>query len=446
MNDSINKNTSSESQPIWHGIKGIESINNQLYIGGYAAQEIVLAFGSPLYVYLEDRILDNALRLSNAFKRHYGNYQLLYAVKANNNLNILKLLQNAGVGADASCLNEIKLAQMANINVKNIFFSAVFPTNEALEEAQKLGVILNIENLSDIDLLRTNPPEEICFRINPNITSCGAEGLKFAGPDAKFGISAFQAMEAYSRAKAIGIKKFGAHIMTGSNILDEGYFAKTVIALFDIIGPITQSLGIEFDFINLGGSLGIPYKLEQKPLNIDKLAFSISTTIIECAQKYRMKLPKLYQEPGRYIVGDAGILLSRVNAIKKAEKEWLGIDAGMSCLIRPAMYKAYHHIISAKEIKPNIPNKYNIVGPICENTDIFATDYPHLPQMQKGEVVAILCTGAYGYGMSSQYNTQNRPAEIMISSLGIKQIRRSDTFEDLYANCILNDIYDGIEK
>ena len=420
----------------WHGVDGIEAVGNQLLIGGVSAKSLVEQFGSPLYVYVEERILDNAKRLTDAFTAHYGNYQLLYAVKANNNLKILKILNSSGVGADASCLNEIGLARMAGVEPEKIFFSAVFPSTEALLEAARQGVVLNIENLEDIELLKDSPPEQICFRINPNITSCGDEGLKFAGPDAKFGISANQALEAYAKSKEIGIKKFGAHIMTGSNILDEDYFAKTVEALFDIIGPIAQQLSIEFDFINLGGSLGIPYKPEHVSLNIDRLAKSVSDTIKKCAHHYGMNLPKLYQEPGRYIMGDAGILLSSVNSIKKTEKLWLGIDAGMNCLIRPAMYRSYHHIVSEKEVIPLRAQTYNVVGPICENTDIFVVDYNNLPQMEKGDIVAILCAGAYGYGMSSQYNTQNRPAEVMIVNSEARLIRKADSFEDIYSNCL----------
>jgi len=420
----------------WHGIEGIEAIDNHLMIGGLSAKNLVEQFGSPLYVYLEDRILDNANRLSDAFKKHYGNYQLLYAIKANNNLNILKALTNANVGADASCLNEIKLAMMAGVEPGKIFFSAVFPSTDALMEARDLGVVLNIENLADIDLLKDNPPEKICFRINPNITACGDEGLKFAGPDAKFGISANQALKAYSKAKEIGVKKFGAHIMTGSNILDEGYFAKTVEALFDIIGPVAKQLSIEFDFINLGGSLGIPYKPQQESLNVNRLAKSISDAIKQCANNYGMSLPKLYQEPGRFIMGDAGILLSTVNSIKETEKMWLGIDAGMHCLIRPAMYKSYHHIVSEKEVVPLSAVTYTVVGPICENTDIFLVDFKGLPKMEKGDIVALLCVGAYGYGMSSQYNTQHRPAEVMISNASARLIRKADSFANIYDNCL----------
>jgi len=421
----------------WFSVKEIDEVDNHLIIDGITPSLLVERFGSPLYVYLENRIVDNAQRLINAFGKYYPDYQLLYAVKANNNIHIIKSLQEIGVGADASCINEIKLAKMAGITQDVIFFSAVFPSNEALLQARHEEVILNLENISDIDLLQENVPDTLCFRINPDITACGAEGLKFAGPDAKFGIPSNQALEAYTRAKDIGVKKFGAHIMTGSNILDKDYFAKTVVALFEIIGPISKNLSIDFDFINLGGSLGIPYKPSQSELDIDYVARSVSESIKHCCAEFGMKLPKLYQEPGRYIVGDAGILLSRVNSVKQSDKIWLGIDAGMNCLVRPAMYKSYHHIIAEKEVIPQKRVSYNIVGPICENTDIFAVDF-ELCQMDKGDVVAILSAGAYGYGMSSQYNTQCRPAEIMIRNGEPREIRKADKFEDLYLNSIID--------
>ena len=419
----------------WYSVSQIESNNNQLFLDNIDAEQLVAQYGSPLYVYMEDRIKLNAQKLINAFTKYYGNYQLLYAIKANNNLNILKTLCELGVGADASCINEIKLAKLAGFADEKIFFTAVFPSNKDILLAKDSSVILNLENIEDVSLLADNPPELISFRINPDITSCGDEGLKFAGPDAKFGISSFQALDAYRLAKNIGVKKFGAHIMTGSNILDAQYFAKTVKALFDIIGPIAESLAIEFDFINIGGSMGIPYQLEQEELDVDLLASSVSEEIKNCAARYNMPLPKLYQEPGRFIVADAGILLSKVNSIKKASKNWLGIDAGMNTLLRPALYKSYHHIIATKEIKVTHPVFYNIVGPICENTDIFALNY-QLPEMFKGDIIALLCTGAYGYGMSSQYNTQCRPAEIYVSRGKSRLIRRADQFEDLYSNIV----------
>lgn len=418
----------------WHNVKEISTLNNKLYLASINADDIASKFGTPCYLYIENRILENIERLQESFTKYYPNYQLLYAIKANNNLRILETIASKNVGGDASCINEIKLAKLAGIDKDKIFFTAVFPSAEEVNIAIQQGVIINLENVDDIDFIKNNLPERLSFRINPDITSSGSEGLKFSGPDAKFGISSSQAMEAYRKAKELGVKNFGAHIMTGSNIIDEEYFAKTVVHLYEIIGKIHQELGIEFDFINIGGSMGVPYRPDQRELDIDKLAKLVSEAVKASCAKYGMKLPLLMQEPGRFVVADSGILLTKVKSIKKTEANWLGIDAGMNILLRPALYGSYHHIVASKEVIPQNTIEYNIVGPICENTDIFAKNYP-LPPMQRGDILALYTVGAYGYGMCSQYNTQNRPCEVMARKNGkLELIRRKDDFNDLISN------------
>jgi diaminopimelate decarboxylase len=420
----------------WYSLNYLTTEDNKLTLNGINAESIAKEFGTPCYVYLENRIRDNANKLISSFRKYYPNYKLLYAIKANNNINILKILADSGVGGDASCLNEIKLAKLSGMEKNTIFFTAVFPSPEEISQALQENVIVNLENINDIELLSSSPPKYLSFRINPDITTSGSEGLKFAGPDAKFGISSSQAVEAYRKAQSIGVKHFGAHIMTGSNILDEEYFAKTVYHLFEIISEVAKELSIEFEFINIGGSIGVPYKPNDREIDIDKMARLVSEAVKECCTKYNMKLPLLMQEPGRFLLADSGFLLSSVKSIKHTDYNWLGLDAGMNILIRPALYKSYHHIVACKEVTPIETVQYNIVGPICENTDIFAKNYC-LPKMNRGDIIAFYTVGAYGYGMCSQYNSQNRPAEVLINkNAELKLIRRKDEFKDLIINII----------
>jgi len=422
---------------IWKSVIELENRGGRLYIGGCDTIELKEKYGTPLYVYAEDRIRSNYRRLVNAYKKHYPKFKVYYAVKANNNPAIVSVLRSEGAGADASCPAEIMIARMCGIKDEDILYSGVYNTDAELKYAVENKVRLNIEDLSQLYRLeKIGVPEFISFRINPGIGKGGKEGLVFAGPDAKFGIIERDVKKAYARAKQLGVKSFGIHMMTGSNVLEIEYYKEIVAKLIDIAGPIAQELGIRFEFVDIGGSLGVPYTPEQNELDIDEVARIVAKVFKEKTRKYDMGEPWLIHEPGRYLVCDAGVLLSEVASIKEGYKKFIGIDAGMNTLLRPAMYGAYHHILYANDLNSRDLEKVNVVGPVCENTDQFAKDRELPKAIKVGDTLALLDAGAYGFGMSSQYNSRPQAAEVLVKGGTSELIRRRQTESDLLRDIV----------
>lgn len=417
---------------VWHSVSQLEENNGELTIDGCRASDLMEKYGSPLYVYSENRIRENTRRLIQAYRKYYPHFSLYYAVKANNHPAVVKILAEEGAGADCSCVGELDIASLVGIPSNKQLFSPVFPSQESLAEALRKNVLINLENLEDLDhIARFGMPEFLSFRVNPGVGSSGSEGLVFAGQDAKFGIVESQVEEAYTRAKELGVRHFGVHMMTGSNILSPPYFKEIVARLLDIVGPIAQKLGIQFEFIDIGGSLGIPYKPEQNDLDIDSVAREVVKTFKDRLNKYQMGEPTLIHEPGRYLVADAGVLLTKVVSKKQTHKTFIGVDAGMNTLLRPALYDTYHHILCANKLLAPCDKKVNVVGPICENTDQFAKDRPLPSDLAVGDLLALLDVGAYGFSMSSQYNTQPRAGEVLVCSGEAHLIRKKETLEDI---------------
>ena len=410
--------------------------NGTLHIDNVNTVALAKKYGTPLYIYDEERIIDNYNRLKAAFKKRRNNFRLFYAIKANNNLNILKILKNQGSGADASGPAEIELALKAGFPPNKILFTGNYPSDEDLAFAYKKGVIINLDDISLLpSLLKNGTPEFLSFRINPGIGKGKFKGLIFAGPDAKFGVPEKEVINAYRAAQKAGIKRFGIHMMTGSAVLDPNYFKAITEKMLDIIEKVVTTLNIQFDFVDIGGSLGIPYEPTDKPLDINKVAELVTKTIEARQQQLNLTNADLVMEPGRYLVGDAGILLTTVTAIKNAEKTFIGTDAGMNTLLRPALYGAYHKIVIANDLNRNGKQKVDITGQICENTDRLAKDRI-MPNIERNDLLAVLDTGAYGFSMGSQYNSRPMAAEVLISNGKPRLIRKRETNSDISRNVI----------
>lgn len=415
----------------------LENRNGILFIDGCNTLELARQYDTPLYVYSENRIRENYRRAFNAFKRYYKNFRLFYSIKANNNLAILNILKQEGAGFDASSPAEIQLALKTGINPNEILYSGVYHRNDELEFALKKKVLINLDGVSEIKrLIKIGAPNFISFRINPGISGGSIKGLEFAGPDAKFGIEEEKALEAYKIAKEAGIERFGIHMMTGSCVLDHNYFAAVASKLLDIAGKIRKRLGIIFDIIDIGGGLGVPYREGEKELDIEKAAKLVTDVFKKKIKENDLGDPMLIIEPGRYIVCDSGILLTKVHSIKDARKRFIGVDAGMNTLLRPMLYHAYHKILVANKLNEKEEEKVNVVGPICENTDQIARDRP-LPHIEEGDLLAILNAGAYGFCMSSQYNSRPKAAEVMVNNGKARLIRRREGFEDIVRNMLI---------
>lgn len=417
---------------IWKSVAELENRNGVLFFDGCDTRQLAEEFGTPLYVYSKSRIQNNYRRLMQAYKAHYPKFQVYYAVKANNNPAIVKILAEEGAGADASCINEILIAELAGVSPEKVLYSGVYNANKDLKYAAQNNARLNLEDLSQLERLsQISVPKFLSFRINPGIGGSGVEGLIFAGPDAKFGIIERDVEQAYAKAKKLGVKKFGIHMMTGSNILSPAYFEEVVEKLLDIAGPISLKLGISFDFIDIGGSLGVPYRPEEKEIDLDAVAGAVVKKLREKLEFYKMGEPELIHEPGRYLVCDAGILISQVTSMKNGYKKFIGLNAGMHTLLRPALYGAYHHILYANDLNADNDQAVNVVGQVCENSDIFAKDRFLPSKIAVDDLLVFLNAGAYGYCMSSQYNSQPRAAEALVYKGQAFLIRKRETFEDI---------------
>jgi len=370
--------------------------------------------GTPLYVTDEGRIRENYRRFTGAFLKYWRRFHTHYAIKANNGLAILNILRQEGAGADCSCVPELQLACMAKFDIDDILYSGIYNSTEELKFAAQLGVTINLDDVGPLDrLAKIGMPEEICFRINPGFGKAEFDKILCAGPESKFGIEESMAKKAYQKAKRLGAKRFGVHMMPGSSVLDERYFGKVTERLLQICRSVSKAADIEFEFVNIGGGFGVPYRPGEKTLNLDKVAKDVSEKM-KATFEGAGNTPWLYAEPGRYLVADSTVLLAKVHAIKSGRKKFIGVDVGMNTLLRPALYGAYHEMLVANRLSGTKKEKVSVVGPICENGDILAKDRL-LPVMKEGDILALLNAGAYGYSMSSNYNTRPRPAEVLVS-------------------------------
>jgi diaminopimelate decarboxylase len=393
-------------------------------------QEMANEFGTPTYIYDRTQIEKNYHLLNDTFTKYYQNTHIHYAVKANTNPHILSIFKDLGAGADCSSPIELFLSKRSGIN--DILYTGNYESPSDLASALEIADHINLDDISSLDrLLSVGTPEIISFRINPGIGRGGFEGIVTGGTDAKFGIPYEKTLEAYKKAKDAGVKRFGIHMMTGSNNLEPYHFSEVVEKLMNIAGSVFNELGIIPEYIDIGGGFGIPYYDEESDLNLDLTAKLVADVFSEKCEKYGFGEPKLILEPGRFLVGNAGYLLTKVTAIKESYKKFIGLDAGMNTLLRPALYGAFHRIETYSE--SNETEHVNVCGQICENSDIFAKNI-ELPKVSEGELVVFKDAGAYGYVMSSNYNNRLRPAEVLIENRKAKLIRKRETLEDTLIN------------
>lgn len=401
-----------------------------IYLPEEQIQRAVKKFKTPFFIYSEERIRENCRAFHKAFSRYFPGFSPLYAVKANTNPEILKIIFSEGFGADASSEAEAWITrQLGGWGM----YTGNYTTEEEFRFVKKMGMLINVDDISMLPTLqKIGVPEFLSFRVNPGISKGGMKSLFLAGPDAKYGVPPKDVVEAYRRAKAMGIKRFGMHAMTGSNVLDEAYFAEITMKLLESAGEVRRKLDIDFEYMNIGGGFGVPYRPEQRGLDLEKVAHGIRKAFdVQCA-KYGLKEPVLMVEPGRYIGADAGWLVGKVHVIKNSFKKFAGIDAGMNDLPRPAIYDAYHHVSVLGKPLTGKQEKVNVVGRLCENNDQFAKDRM-LPAIEVGDFIIIHNAGAHSYAMGHNYNNRLRSAEYLITAKGaFRKIRRAETIEDLF--------------
>jgi diaminopimelate decarboxylase len=413
--------------------KGIlENRNGELYIENVSTIELVKKFDTPLYVISESRIRENYRRIYNALIENYEKIRIYYSAKANTNISILKILENEGAYVDTVSPGEVFLALKAGFNSEKILFTGTSVRNDELEFLLNKNITINIDSISQLNrLIKINIPKILSIRINPEIGAGHHYHCITAGKNSKFGLYEEDALKAYEIAKNAGIEKFGIHMHIGSGILLIKPYILAIEKLLRIAKKIHEKIKIDFEFIDIGGGLGVPYKLNEKELNIKKFSKKVLSLFKDRIKKYNLGEPIFCIEPGRYIVCDAGILLTIVNTVKNTKfKTFIGIDAGFNTLIRPVMYGSYHPIIVANKMNLKKEKVYDIVGPICESGDILAKNRK-LPIIEEGDLIAILNAGAYGYSMSSQYNSRPRAAEVLVKNGKYELIRKREKIEDL---------------
>jgi len=396
-------------------------------------KEIINHHPTPFHIYDEKAIRANAQALYKAFSWVPGGFKNFFAVKALPNPHILKILKEEGMGADCSSLPELLLARAAGMEGDELFFSSNdTPANEYIE-AEGLGAIINLDDLGHIPFLEKHAgiPRTICFRYNPGPLK---EGNAIIGTpeEAKYGFTREQLFEGYKIMKAKGVTRFGLHTMVASNELNSDYFVETAQILFDLVRDLSRNLQIDFDFINLGGGFGIPYKPEDDPVNIEYISEKIRHLYDKTISANGLKPLRIVMESGRMITGPYGYLVSTVLHRKETYKTFIGLDASMANLMRPALYGAYHHItVPGKENAP--VETCDITGSLCENNDKFAINRD-IPVTEPGDIVVIHDTGAHGYAMGFNYNGKLRSAELLLKADGsVSQIRRAETVKDYFA-------------
>lgn len=424
----------------WLKDKGLEYRYGVLHFADMNTIEIAEKFGTPIYIISEEMIRSQYRKLKRILDSEYKNNSIHYAMKANSNLSILKILDSEGASFDCTSTGEVHTCLKAGISPSKIIYTGNMFTNDDFKFAVKNDILVNLDSISQLKRLAKiyddlgKEKEIVSFRINPEFGAGHHSHTITAGKTIKFGILDDQVIEAYSKAKEFGFKKFGTHIHIGSGIINAQDFEKAVDKYISIITNLTDSLNITLEFIDFGGGLGIPYRPEEEPLNLDVYKEVVVKRIKSLTEKVDLGDPIFIIEPGRYLSAEASIILTQINTIKNnGYKTFAGVDAGFNTLIRPMLYNSYHHIVVCNETNGDSYLKYDIVGPICESGDVLGKERK-LPKLEEGDYLAILDTGAYGFTMSSSYNSRPRPAEILIDKGQVFKIREAETFEDLTRN------------
>lgn len=387
-------------------------------------------FGTPFHIYDEAGIRETGEMITQAFSK-IKSFKEYYAVKALPNPAILQIMKEIGFGFDCSSITELILSRQAGGSGEDLMFTSNNTSPEEFDiAAAEGGCILNLDDINLVDKV-PQMPETICFRYNPGAEREGNEIIGVPA-EAKYGVSKAQIVEAYKKARELGAKRFGLHTMLASNELDYRYMVTTTEMLLELAEQIQNELDLTFDFINIGGGFGIPYLPEASPLDLEAMAGEI-TDLFVAYETRNGYMPALMMESGRYITGPHGALVVRAINRKDIYRTYIGVDACMSSLMRPALYGSYHHIDVLGKNGAELLETVDVVGSLCENNDKFAIQRP-LPPIVDGDLLIIHDTGAHGHAMGFNYNGKLRPQELLLREDGrVELIRRAETNDDYFA-------------
>ena len=404
-----------------------QSFKDRLYP---ALPAISSHFGTPFHIYDEAGIRATGAALRQAFNG-IESFQEYYAVKALPNPAILKIMKTMGFGFDCSSITELMLSRQVGGRGSEIMFTSNNTSQEEfLAAAADGGCILNLDDITLIDKVPVMP-ELICFRYNPGPSRSG-NAIIGTPAESKYGVSDEQIVAAYRQAKARGATRFGIHTMLASNELNYQYMVETARMLLELITTISAELAITFEFINIGGGLGIPYTPDSEPLNLTAMGREIAA-LFATFKADNGYMPALFMESGRYMTGPHGALVTTAINRKEIYRTYIGVDACMSALMRPGMYGAYHHIEVLGKTAADDQQTVDVVGSLCENNDKFAIQR-QLPVIADGDILIIHDSGAHGHAMGFNYNGKLRPQELLLAQAGqVGLIRREERPSDYFA-------------
>ena len=409
--------------------------NNKFYIDKFSCEDLIAEFGSPLYVYNGQTFRDRFNSLANAFD--YPKIRIYYACKSNTNLNVLKIFKKLGSNVDTVSPGEIFIALKAGFKPEDLLFTPNNPSSEEMKYAIDRNIMVTVGSLSIIEeYAKIGGSRDICIRVNPDI-GFGHHGYVITGgPKSKFGIYFDQMDRARDLASKLGLNIKGIHAHIGSGILEVDQF----IEAMDMVLKTAGTMG-DLDFVDFGGGIGVPYKPEEKPFDLDNFGKKASDFMRDFSGKYGRGLEFCF-EPGKYLTAEAGYLLIKVTNRKETPLyKFVGTDSGFNHLIRPILYGSYHNIINCSN-PDGKAEEVVVAGNICESGDVFTVgpDGPEprkIPEAKIGDILAITHAGSYGFTMASNYNSRPRPAEVLIEDGKVRLIRKRETLEDLIANQVL---------
>lgn len=401
-------------------------------VQGISVEEIATKFGTPVYVYNSEVILEKLNELKNAFSNH--KLKIKYAVKALSNISILKFLRSHNAGADVVSIEEAHLALKAGFAPEDILFTPNCVSFKEIQEGVDLGLTINIDNISILEQFGHKYHNKVpcCIRLNPHIMAGGNSKISTGHIGSKFGISIYQLPHLMRVIKSTNIDVIGLHMHTGSDILDAEVFLQIADILFGIAHEFPN-----LKFLDFGSGFKVAYKSGDIVTNVYDLGVKLGKAFDDFCASYGRVL-EIWFEPGKYLVSESGLFLVKANVVKVTPATvFVGVDSGFNHLIRPMMYDSYHEIVNISN--PNGTKRiYTVVGHICE-TDTFGVDRK-LNEVHEGDVLAIKNAGAYGYSMASNYNSRLRPAEVFVVNGQAKLIRERETMEDLLRHQIEIDI------
>ena len=409
--------------------------------------EIVKTYPTPFHIYDEAGIRKNVAAVKAAFSWNKG-FKEYFAVKANPNPFLIRILNEYGCGCDCSSISELKLSKAMGIVGKDVMFSSNDTPASEFRYAYDMGAIINLDDFTHIDYLEKTIgciPETISCRYNPGGMFEVCNGIMDNPGDAKYGFTTEQLFEGYRILKEKGAKRFGIHAFLASNVVANEYYPMLAKVLFEVVVKLKEEVGVSVSFINLSGGVGIPYKPEQEPCDIYEIANGVKRVYEEVLVPAGLGDVAIYTEMGRFMMGPYGALVTTAIHEKHTHKEYIGCDACAVNLMRPAMYRAYHHItVLGKENEP-CDYKYDVTGSLCENNDKFAIDRM-LPKVDIGDYIYIHDTGAHGYAMGYNYNGKLKSAELLYKEDGsVQLIRRAETVKDYFATLDCFDIFSKID-